>query len=86
MLNGMGQLDPAATYPRMIAAAHFERGIPGQLLAGLGDLGLARKHYARHHQRLRAGAAFDKIALDQQVIYTFLFGGFVCIGHGPESR
>ena len=58
VLDRVRQLDPAAADPRMIAPAHLERGVLAHLLAGLVDARFAGEHQPRHHQRLRAGAAF----------------------------
>ena len=71
----MGQLDPAAADPGVIAAAHIERRILGDLVAGLVNLGIAGKHQPCHHQSLCARAAFGEPALDQQLVDTAL-GGF----------
>ena len=77
MGDGVGELDPAAAHPGMVAPAHLERGIPGDLLPGLVDPRLAREHQPRHHQRLRPRAAFGEPALDQQLVDAALgrFGG-----------
>lgn len=54
----------------MITPAHFERGIAGQLLAGLSDLGLTAEDYPGEHEGLRAGAAFRQPAIDQHLVDT----------------
>lgn len=85
MIERMGQLDPAAADPGMIAPAHRDRRIRGQLLAGLVDPRLPGKHQPRHHQRLRPGAAFGQPALDQQLIDAALgrfCGRHTRLGHG----
>ncbi len=68
VLDRMRQLDPAAPDPRMIAAPDLDRGVLGDLLAGLVDLALGDEHQAGHDQRLRARAALGKAAGHKQVI------------------
>jgi hypothetical protein len=56
----------------MVAPAHVERGIGRHGLPGLGHFGLADIDEARQNQRLRAGAAFNQPAIDQQLVDTHL--------------
>lgn len=65
MLNRMRQFDAAAADPGMVAPAHFQRGIFGDLLPRLIDFLLADKDRACHHECLRPGAAFGQPAFDQ---------------------
>lgn len=76
MLQRMGELNPAPAHPGMIAPSHFQWRIGGQLMAGLCQFHLAGKHQTSHYQRLRAGAAFGKTSLDQQVVNTPFFAGW----------
>ena len=82
----VGQLHPAPADPWMIAPAHLQLGILGEWLAGLGDLGLACKHHARHHQRLRPRAALREAPGHQQLIDTHLLRHGGRDNHGPVRR
>lgn len=68
MLDRVRQLDSAPTDPGMVAPAHLQRRILGQLLPRLGQFRLAAEHQPRHYQRLRPGAAFRQPALDKHLI------------------
>ncbi len=52
----------------MVAPAHLERRILGQLLARFGELLFAGENQTRHHQRLRPRAALDEPAVDEHLI------------------
>ena len=73
MLDRMRQLDPAARHPGVIAPAHIERRVQGQLLAGLGQFLFAAEHQPRHDQRLRARPALHEPAVHQHLIEAHLF-------------
>ena len=75
MIQRMRELDAAARRPGMIPAAHLERRIGGQQLAGFGDPRVARPDQPRQHQRLRARAALGEPAREQELIDPLLAGG-----------
>jgi hypothetical protein len=52
----------------MVAAAHADLGILSDLLSGLLRLGVANINMACHHKRLRAGLAFGKAAIQDDLI------------------
>ena len=68
MIDRMGQLDSPARNPRMIAPAHIQRRISRQAVAWFCQLGLTTEYQSGQHQRLRAGAAFNKATIDQQLV------------------
>ena len=70
------ELDAAARHPGMVTPLHLQRRIRGQRVAGLGDLAVTGKHQAGHHQRLRAGTAFNQPAFHQQLIDARLHHAF----------
>ncbi len=77
MIERMGELDPAARYPGVVAPTHLDRGIIRQRFAGLVDPPLAGKHQTREDQRLRSGPAFGQAPLHQQLIGAML-GSQLC--------
>ena len=68
MSQRMLELDAAAGNPGMVLAAHLQRRVGGERLAGLVDPPFAGEHLAGEDQRLRAGAALGQAALDEQLI------------------
>src|SRR5580704_2046378 len=68
MRQRMVELEPAARYPGMILASHFQRGFRRQGLSGLVDAPFAAEHLAGEDQGLCARAAFSQAAVNQQLI------------------
>ena len=74
MLDRMRELYTAARDPGVVAPAHVERRIHGQLLAGLGQLLFAAENQSGHDQRLRARPALHQTTVHQHLIEAHLFG------------
>ena len=88
LLDRMVQLHAPAPDPWVIAALHLDPRIGSDLLARLVDpLPAAfapRIHEARHHQRLRAGAAFRFAAFHEQLVDAYLTR--LALGHAARDR
>ena len=69
----MGELDAAAGDPGVVAASNADVRILGDLLPRLLRFCFTNIDMTRHHQRLRAGLAFGKAAINDDLIQSCFF-------------
>ena len=70
----MGELDTSAGDPWVVAASNADVRILGNLLSWLLRFCFTNLDMTRHHQRLRAGFAFGKAAINDDLIQSCFFG------------
>ncbi len=68
MVEPVGQLDPAARHPRMIAALDRQRGVVGEQIPRLGHSAVTGIDGARKDQRLCAGPAFGEALGEEEQV------------------